>query len=75
MGLTVEILEEKIYETHQRFSHDFVSSQCYECDGVKGGGGLCPGNEPWAERQVNFLSSYIQPHEKFHLVKIPSYIY
>ena len=27
--------------------------QCYECDGVKGGGGLCPGNAPWGERQVN----------------------
>ena len=31
---------------------DLFPLQCYECDGVKGGGGLCPGNAPWGERQV-----------------------
>merc|ERR1719510_590268 len=37
---------------------DLFPLQCYECDGVKGGGGLCPGNAPWGERQVDCGEQY-----------------
>ena len=70
--------------------YDSVSHiiQCYECDGVKGGGGLCPGNAPWGERQVNRTlifhlvsgepnfyirsSSYQVNHPHFHLMSSES---